>query len=123
METKAWMWINETVFSCVMCYNYGIAAPMWYGTALSFQVATMAMLGVLSKLRVPHAHTSLEIVRRRYGNVGHVVFTCLNLINNIFGCSSMILAGSQLVVGISGMHIVAATILLPFGGTPTPVIS
>jgi Na+/proline symporter len=110
------MWINETVFSCVQCYNYGIAAPMWFGTGLSFQIALMAVLGVLTKLRVPHAHTSLEIIRKRYGNQGHIVFTALNLINNIFGCSSMILAGSQLVVGISGMHLVAATILLPVGG-------
>lgn len=110
------MWINETVFSCVQCYKYGIAAPMWFGSGLSFQIALMAVLGVLTKLRVPHAHTSLEIIRKRYGNHGHVVFTVLNLTNNIFGCSSMILAASQLVVGISGMHLAAATILLPFGG-------
>lgn len=89
---------------------------MWFGTGLSFQIALMAVLGVLAKLRVPYAHTSLEIIRKRYGNSGHAVFTFLNLVNNIFGCSSMILAGSQLVVGITGMHIVAATILLPVGG-------
>lgn len=76
----------------------------------------MAVIGVVSKIRAPHAHTSLEIVRRRYGNIVHLVFTVLNLINNIFGCSSMILAGSQLITGITDVHIVAATILLPFGG-------
>lgn len=113
---SSWMWINETVFATVVCYQYGLAAPMWFGTGLSFQIALMAVLGVLAKLRVPHAHTSLEIVRKRYGNVGHVVFAVLNLINNIFGCSSMILAGSQLVVGITGMHLAAATILTPLGG-------
>ena len=113
---SSWMWINETVFSSVVCYQYGLAAPMWFGTGLSFQIALMAVLGVLAKMRAPHAHTSLEIVRKRYGNSGHVVFTVLNLINNIFGCSSMILAGSQLVVGITGMHLAAATILIPFGG-------
>lgn len=113
---SSWMWINETVFASVVCYQYGLAAPMWFGTGLSFQVALMAVLGVLTKLRVPHAHTSLEIVRKRYGNLGHVVFAMLNLINNIFGCSSMILAGSQLVVGITGMHLAAATILIPLGG-------
>ena len=113
---SSWMWINETVFSSVVCYQYGLAAPMWFGTGLSFQIALMAVLGVLAKLRVPHAHTSLEIVRNRYGNLGHVVFAVLNLINNIFGCSSMILAGSQLVVGITGMHLAAATILIPLGG-------
>lgn len=113
---SSWMWINETVFASVVCYQYGIAAPMWFGTGLSFQIALMAVLGVLAKLRVPHAHTSLEIVRKRYGSLGHLVFTVLNLINNIFGCSSMILTGSQLVVGITGMPLAAATILIPFGG-------
>jgi Na+/proline symporter len=99
-----------------MCYNYGIAAPFWFAAGCAFQIALMAVLGVLAKLRVPYAHTSLEIIQMRYGPWGHVVFAVLNIINNIFGCASMILAGSQLIVGISGMHLVAATILLPFGG-------
>ena len=96
---SSWMWINETVFASVVCYQYGLAAPMRFGKGLSFQVALMAVVGVLAKLRVPHAHTSLETVRKRYGNFGHFVFAVLNLINNIFGCSSMILAGSQLTLG------------------------
>lgn len=49
--------------------------------------------------------------------VGHIVFIVLNLINNVFGCASMIMTGSQLIYGISGMHYVAATILIPLGGT------
>ena len=40
----------------------------------------------------------------------------LNLINNIFGCGGMILAGAQLVSGMTGMHIAAAGILIPAGG-------
>ena len=76
----------------------------------------MAILGVLAKLRVPYAHTSLEIIRQRYGKVAHVVFLVLNLFCNIFGCASMILTGSQLIHGIAGIHFVAATILIPLGG-------
>lgn len=76
----------------------------------------MAALGVLAKIRVPYAHTSLEIIRIRYGWIGHVVFIVLNLTNNVFGCASMILTGSQLIHGISGMHFVASTILIPIGG-------
>lgn len=76
----------------------------------------MAALGVLAKIRVPYAHTSLEIIRMRYGKIGHVVFIILNITNNVFGCASMILTGSQLIYGVSGMHFVAATILIPLGG-------
>ncbi|KAH8426556.1 sodium:solute symporter family protein [Aspergillus melleus] len=112
---SSWMWINETVFSAVNCYRFGLAAPMWYGSGLCFQIALMAILGVLAKLRVPYAHTSLEIIRQRYGKIAHVVFLVLNLFCNIFGCASMILTGSQLIHGIAGIHFVAATILIPLG--------
>lgn len=80
----------------------------------------MAALGVLAKIRVPYAHTSLEIIRMRYGKIGHLVFIVLNITNNVFGCASMILTGSQLIYGISGMHFVAATILIPLGGKRLP---
>ncbi|KAF9736504.1 hypothetical protein PMIN02_011354 [Paraphaeosphaeria minitans] len=112
---SSWMWINETVFAAAMCYRFGIAVPLWWATGLCFQIALMAALGVLAKIRVPYAHTSLEIIRMRYGKIGHVVFIILNITNNVFGCASMILTGSQLVYGISGIHFAAATVLIPLG--------
>ncbi|KAL4960911.1 sodium:solute symporter family protein [Aspergillus stella-maris] len=112
---SSWMWINETVLCAAMCYRYGLAVPLWWGSGLCFQIALMAALGVMAKIRVPYAHTSLEIIRMRYGTIGHLVFIVLNLTNNVFGCASMILTGSQLVSGISHMHFVAATILIPLG--------
>lgn len=27
---SSWMWINETAFSAVNCYKYGVSAPMVY---------------------------------------------------------------------------------------------
>ncbi|KAJ5809704.1 uncharacterized protein N7503_001922 [Penicillium pulvis] len=112
---SSWMWINETVLAAAMCYRYGLALPLWWGSGLCFQIALMAALGVMAKIRVPYAHTSLEIVRMRYGKVGHLVFVVLNLVNNVFGCASMIMTGSQLIYGVSGMNFVAATILIPLG--------
>ncbi|PTB39099.1 uncharacterized protein TrAFT101_008100 [Trichoderma asperellum] len=112
---SSWMWINETVFSAAFCYKFGMAVPFWWATGLCFQIALMAALGVLAKIRVPYAHTSLEIIRMRYGKIGHLVFIVLNITNNVFGCASMILTGSQLIFGVSGMHFVAATILIPLG--------
>ncbi|KAK8043344.1 Sodium:solute symporter family-domain-containing protein [Apiospora rasikravindrae] len=112
---SSWMWINETVLAAAMCYRYGLAVPLWWGSGLCFQIALMAALGVMAKIRVPYAHTSLEIIRMRYGNIAHVVFIVMNLGNNVFGCASMILTGSQLIHGVSGMHFVAATVLIPIG--------
>ena len=104
------------MFSAVQCYKFGIAAPVWFGSGVAFQISLMAVLGVLVKLRVPNAHTSLEIVRIRYGKLGHWTFIFLNLINNIVGCASMIVTGSQLLVGLTGINIAAATVLIPLGG-------
>lgn len=66
-----------------MGYNYGIAGPFWFAAGCAFQIALMAVLGVLAKLRVPYAHTSLEIIQMRYGVWGHIVFAILNIINNV----------------------------------------
>ncbi|KAJ5092362.1 Sodium/solute symporter [Penicillium alfredii] len=112
---SSWMWINETVLAAAMCYRYGLAVPLWWGSGLCFQIALMAALGVMAKIRVPYAYTSLEIIRMRYGKIGHLVFIVLNLTNNVFGCASMIMTGSQLIYGVSGMNFVAATILIPLG--------
>ncbi|ERT01708.1 hypothetical protein HMPREF1624_00002 [Sporothrix schenckii ATCC 58251] len=112
---SSWMWINETVLCAAMCYRYGLALPYWWACGLCFQIALMAALGVLAKIRVPYAHTSLEIIRMRYGKTGHLVFMVMNLVNNVFGCASMILTGSQLIFGISGMNFAAATVLIPLG--------
>ncbi|KAF2998624.1 hypothetical protein E8E13_007218 [Curvularia kusanoi] len=112
---SSWMWINESVFAAAYTYKWGIALPVWWASGLSFQIALMAVLGIVAKLRVPYAHTSLEIIKIRYGKYAHCLFILLNLINNIFGCGSMILAGAQLVTGMTGMHVVAACVLIPAG--------
>ena len=54
-------------------------------------------------------------MRQRYGGFVHGLFVLLNLVNNVFGCGSMILAGAQLVTGMTGMHVIAACILIPAG--------
>ncbi|KUJ10006.1 urea active transporter-like protein [Mollisia scopiformis] len=104
----------SAVFS-TYTYKWWIALPIWWASGLSFQIALMAVLGIVAKLRVPYAHTSLEIIKMRYGKYAHWVFILLNLVNNIFGCGSMILAGAQLVTGMTGMHVIAACILIPAG--------
>ncbi|KAF2184263.1 hypothetical protein K469DRAFT_727212 [Zopfia rhizophila CBS 207.26] len=106
------MWINETVFSYVMCYFYGIAAPMWFRTGFFFQIALMTVLDVLVKIRISNAHTSLEIVRYIYSRLGHIIFIFINMNNNIIGCASLIVTGSQLLYGMTVVHLTAATVLI-----------
>ncbi|KAK3386726.1 hypothetical protein B0H63DRAFT_520801 [Podospora didyma] len=69
---SSWMWINETVFCAALCYHYGIALPL---------IALMAVFGLLARIRVPYAPTSMEIIRMRHDKVAHVVCIVLNSAN------------------------------------------
>lgn len=79
------------------------------------QMAVVLYATKLMRYGTRYAHTSLEFMRQRYGGYVHGLFIVLNLVNNVFGCGSMILAGSQLVTGMTGMNVVAACILIPAG--------
>lgn len=57
-------------------------------------IVFFAVLGITCKMRIPEAHTLLEIVRIRYGTAGHVVWIALCLINNIIAVANMLLGAS-----------------------------
>lgn len=60
-------------------------------------IVFFAVLGISCKLRIPEAHTLLEIVRIRYGKVGHIVWIVLCLINNIIAIANMLLGASATI--------------------------
>lgn len=60
-------------------------------------IVFFALLGIACKLRVPEAHTLLEIVRVRYGIAGHIVWIGLCLINNIIAIANMLLGASAAI--------------------------
>ncbi|OQD82412.1 hypothetical protein PENANT_c021G10370 [Penicillium antarcticum] len=51
------------------------------------------------------------------GHVAHMVFMILCLVNNIFACANMLLGAAAVITAVTGMHIIAATFLLPVGVT------
>lgn len=63
-------------------------------------IVFFAVLGITCKLRVPEAHTLLEIVRIRYGVAGHVVWIVLCLINNIIAVANMLLGASAAITAL-----------------------
>lgn len=60
-------------------------------------IVFFAVLGIACKMRIPEAHTLLEIVRIRYGKVGHIVWIALCLINNIIAVANMLLGASAAI--------------------------
>ncbi|EMG49948.1 Urea transporter, putative [Candida maltosa Xu316] len=113
---SSWSWSSELILSASQVYNYGVQAAYYYGAGISVQIAVMAMVGIHAKKKVPTAHTSLEIVEARYGKIAHILYLILAIICNIASGSAMILAAAGAISIISGnLHIVASTMLIPFG--------
>ncbi|RAL00811.1 sodium:solute symporter family protein [Aspergillus ibericus CBS 121593] len=101
---SSWLWTTAMLGASLVGYNYGVAGPFWFAAGCSPMI-------------IPDAHTSLEVVRIQYGRVAHVVLMTLCLINNIFSCANMLLGAAAVISAITGMHIIAATFLLPVGVT------
>ncbi|KAH7251082.1 Sodium:solute symporter family-domain-containing protein [Fusarium tricinctum] len=112
---SSWLWSTAMLGSTLVGYNFGVAGPFWFAAGCSPMIVFFALLGISCKLRVPEAHTLLEIVRIRYGTAGHIVWIGLCLINNIIAVANMLLGASAAISALSGIHVIAATFLLPVG--------
>ncbi|KAM0321566.1 hypothetical protein ACHAQA_010056 [Verticillium albo-atrum] len=112
---SSWLWSTAMLGSTLVGYNFGVGGPFWFAAGCSPMIVFFSLLGIACKMRVPQAHTLLEIIRIRYGKVGHIVWIVLCLINNIIAVANMLLGASAAISALSGMHIIAATFLLPVG--------
>jgi SSS family transporter len=72
-------------------------------------------LAIELKRKAPNAHTFLEIIRARYGNTSHRVFLVFALMTNMIVTAMLLLGGSAVVNGLTGMNISLAAFLIPIG--------
>ncbi|KAE8155149.1 Sodium:solute symporter family-domain-containing protein [Aspergillus avenaceus] len=114
---SSWLWTTAILGSSFVGYDYGVAGPFWFAAGCSPMIVFFALLGISCKRKIPEAHTSLEVVRIRYGRTAHAVFMTLCLVNNIFACANMLLGAAAVISAVTGMHVIAATFLLPVGVT------
>lgn len=112
---SSWMWATVLIWSAQMVYSYGICAAYLYAASSSVQIAVLAVVAAESKKKIPNAHTSLEVIKLRYGTSTHILYIFLSLVNNLLSCSSMVLGASSVFMALCGMHPVAANLLIPFG--------
>lgn len=80
---SSWAWSTALLSSSVVTYNYGVGGAYWFAAGCLVQISGFAVLAIQSKLKAPHAHTSLELVKVRYGTFAHVVYIFLCLVNNL----------------------------------------
>ncbi|PVH97304.1 hypothetical protein DM02DRAFT_597799 [Periconia macrospinosa] len=112
---SSWLWSTAMLGSSFVGYNDGVSGPFWFAAGCSPMIVFFAVLGISCKRKVPEAHTLLEIVRIRYGTAAHMVYMFLCLMNNLFAVANMLLGASAAIAAMSGMHVIAATFLLPVG--------
>ena len=101
--------------STLVGYLFGVAGPFWFAAGCSPMIVFFALLGISCKLKIPEAHTLLEIVRIRYGKkailaqryqayksgtTAHIVYMGLCLINNIIAVANMLLGASAAITAL-----------------------
>ena len=112
---SAWTWAATLLQSSTVAYQYGISGPFWYAAGASIQVLLFGILAIELKRKAPNAHTFLEIIRARYGDGAHRVFLVFALMTNMIVTAMLLLGGSAVVNGLTGMDISLAAFLIPVG--------
>ncbi|SNX88022.1 probable DUR3 - Urea permease [Melanopsichium pennsylvanicum] len=112
---SSWAWSTALLSSSLVTFSYGIAGAWWFAAGCLVQISAFALLAIQSKLKTPHAHTVLEVVKVRYGTFAHWLYMFFCLANNLIAIANMLLGASATVSALTGMHIIASTFLLPVG--------
>lgn len=112
---SSWTWAATLLQSTAMVYKVGISGGYYYGAGACFQIIAFATLAIKAKQRAPNAHTYLEIIRARYGNIAHACYMFYALATNILVTAMLLTGGSAVVSDLTGMNTVAACFLLPVG--------
>ena len=112
---SAWTWPATLLTSGEWAYSHGISGPFFYAIGGAIQVIFFVFLAIQIKKNSPGCHTIAQLIRVRFGKSGHVCYLCYCVATNVLISSLLLLGGSQGFSQTTGMHIVAACLLLPTG--------
>ncbi|CDK27472.1 unnamed protein product [Kuraishia capsulata CBS 1993] len=112
---SSWTWPGTLLTSSGMAYNYGVCGSTWYAFAFTIQITFFSVIALEVKRKSPGAHTVVEVIKARFGPVAHWVFLFYGLGTNVIISAMLLLGGCQAISVVTGMHIVAASMLLPLG--------
>ncbi|CAH01831.1 Dur3p [Kluyveromyces lactis] len=112
---SSWTWAATLLQSTTMVYKVGISGGYFYAAGAGYQVILFSALAIKCKQRAPNAHTYLEIIKARYGTIGHFCYMFYALATNVLVTAMLLTGGSAVVSDLTGMHTVAACFLLPVG--------
>lgn len=112
---SAWTWPATLLTSGAWAYNSGVMGGFLYAIGGTVQVLFFAFLAIQIKKNSPGCHTVAQLIQVRFGKAGHWVYLCYCISTNVLISSLLLLGGSQGFSQTTGMHIVAASFLLPLG--------
>ncbi|OJJ80832.1 sodium:solute symporter family protein [Aspergillus glaucus CBS 516.65] len=110
---SSWTLAATLLSSTTEAYQYGVSGPFWYGAGCTIQIFLFAIAAIELKRKAPQAHTFLEVVRTRYGYLGHIVLMCYSLFFQIFTSVNLLVGGSTIFTTMTGMSSEAACFLVP----------
>lgn len=112
--TSSWSWPATILTSSAWSYSYSFGNYL-YSMAGSVQIVLFCFLCIKIKLKCPGTHTISEIVKIRFGKTAHLVLLSYIIATNIMVLSTLLLGGAQAFAHSTGIHVVAASFLLPLG--------
>ena len=110
---SAWTWPATLLSSGSWSYSHGISGGFLYGVGGTLQITLFLFLAIQIKRSAPSAHTVSECFYIRFGKAGHCVFLVYCMATNVYISALLLLGGSQGFAATTGMHVVAASFLLP----------
>eukprot|EP00249_Psilotum_nudum_P005971 c19366_g1_i1 orf=48-2024(+) len=108
-----WTWVSTLLQSSNEAFTYGISGSFWYASGSAVQILLFGIAALAIKRRASKAHTVVELVRCRWGNLACVVFLYICYLNNIVVCASLFIGAGNALVAATGMNIYAAIMLIP----------
>lgn len=110
---SAWTWPATLLTSGTWSYEHGLSGGFLYGIAGTIQITLFLFLAIQIKRNAPSAHTVSEVFHARFGKSGHWMFLFYCIATNVLISACLLLGGSQGFAAATGMHVVAASFLLP----------
>lgn len=112
---SSWTIGSTLLLSCTQAYLTGVASAYWYGAGACVQIIIFSTLALEMKKKAPSCHTYQEIVRTRYGKTTHIVAICYSIIQMVCYTSNLLINGSSIFEGITGVNRDASIVLFPIG--------
>ncbi|CAI5757944.1 unnamed protein product [Candida verbasci] len=111
---SSWTWAATLLTSTAQVYRNGVSG-IFYAFGATVQIILFNVIAIRARQRAPNAHTYLEIIKARYGTITHFVYIFYGLVTNVLVTAMLLAGGSATVQDLTGMHPVAACLLIPLG--------